>query len=130
MQYVAGQSLEQARAQLSLPQKVQVIRDVAEALHEAHRQGIVHRDIKPASVAGLDPAVAKDGAAARGGRPADRGGRGTSQGGPPRRSLRILRSCIIYLQRELAWTSGSRNMCHDRYDGNYGPRACTRAGPV
>ena len=51
MQYVSGQSLEQAGARLSLPQKVQVIRDVAEALHEAHRQGIVHRDIKPATVA-------------------------------------------------------------------------------
>ena len=51
MQYVSGQSLEQAGARLSLPQKVQVTRDVAEALHEAHRQGIVHRDIKPARAA-------------------------------------------------------------------------------
>jgi serine/threonine-protein kinase len=50
MQYVAGQSLEQAAARLSLSQKVQVIRDVAEALHEAHRQGIVHRDVKPANI--------------------------------------------------------------------------------
>lgn len=38
MQYVAGRSLDAIAAELSLLEKVQIIHDVAEALHEAHRQ--------------------------------------------------------------------------------------------
>ncbi len=44
MQFVDGQSLEGAFARLRLPEKVQLIRDAAEAIHEAHRQGIIHRE--------------------------------------------------------------------------------------
>lgn len=50
MQFVDGGSLEGSFAKLTLPQKVQLILDSAEAIHEAHRQGIVHRDIKPARI--------------------------------------------------------------------------------
>jgi len=50
MQYIAGPSLADARAQLSQEQKVTVMRDVARALHAAHLQGLIHRDIKPSNV--------------------------------------------------------------------------------
>ena len=46
MQFVAGRSLDAIAAELSLLEKVQIIHDVAEALHEAHRQGVIHRDSK------------------------------------------------------------------------------------
>ena len=57
MQYVAGRSLDAIAAELSLLEKVQIIHDVAEALHEAHRQGVIHRDIKPSD--GLHLATAR-----------------------------------------------------------------------
>src|SRR5207249_1075936 len=50
MQYIAGKSLKEMMRQLSLPQKVELIRQVADALHAAHRLGFVHRDIKPANI--------------------------------------------------------------------------------
>ncbi len=51
MEFVEGLSLSEARHKLTLHDKVQVIRDAALALHEAHRIGIIHRDIKSANVA-------------------------------------------------------------------------------
>ena len=45
MAYIEGQSLEAAARDLTLPQKVQVIRDAALGLHEAHRLGIIHREL-------------------------------------------------------------------------------------
>jgi len=50
MQLVDGLPLDVACRGLSLLQKVQVLVDVAEAMHTAHEQGIVHRDIKPSNI--------------------------------------------------------------------------------
>lgn len=50
MQYVDGPSLQQAKAELTLNEKVLIIKEAAEALHAAHELGIVHRDIKPANI--------------------------------------------------------------------------------
>ncbi|MEW6736270.1 MAG: tetratricopeptide repeat protein [Acidobacteriota bacterium] len=50
MQYIEGQSLEQARNRLTLTEKVKVMKEVAEALQAAHRLGLIHRDVKPANI--------------------------------------------------------------------------------
>jgi tetratricopeptide (TPR) repeat protein/predicted Ser/Thr protein kinase len=52
MELVKGVTLGHllASSNLSLLRAVEIIRDVAEALEEAHHQGIVHRDIKPSNV--------------------------------------------------------------------------------
>ena len=44
MQYVDGPSLQQAKAELTLNEKVLIIKEAAEALHAAHELGIVHRE--------------------------------------------------------------------------------------
>ena len=45
MQFVDGKTLDQAARGLSLHEKVTLIKQVALALHEAHRMGIVHREV-------------------------------------------------------------------------------------
>ena len=50
LQLVEGEQLHKAAAHMSLDEKVAVMRDVAEAIHEAHRLGIVHRDLKPSNI--------------------------------------------------------------------------------
>lgn len=50
MQYVEGKNLCQAGAGLELPQKLALIRQVAEAVHAAHQVGLIHRDIKPSNI--------------------------------------------------------------------------------
>ncbi|MBI2838958.1 MAG: protein kinase [Acidobacteria bacterium] len=50
MQYIAGWTLCDARDRLTLEQKIAVMQRVADALHEAHRLGLIHRDIKPGNI--------------------------------------------------------------------------------
>ncbi|MEW6730405.1 MAG: tetratricopeptide repeat protein [Acidobacteriota bacterium] len=50
MQYIDGQSLDRAREHMTLEEKVKAIKEIAEALHAAHRIGLIHRDIKPANI--------------------------------------------------------------------------------
>jgi serine/threonine-protein kinase len=50
MQYIAGEPLDRVSARMTREEKVRVIRQVASALHEAHRLGIVHRDVKPGNI--------------------------------------------------------------------------------
>lgn len=51
MEYVKGKSLSELLDEgLTLTRSVEIISAIAEALGEAHQQGIVHRDIKPSNV--------------------------------------------------------------------------------
>ncbi|HSG48223.1 MAG TPA: serine/threonine-protein kinase, partial [Longimicrobiales bacterium] len=53
MPYVEGESLRDRldrEKQLGVEDAVRLAREVAEALHHAHRQGVVHRDVKPANI--------------------------------------------------------------------------------
>ncbi len=53
MQYVGGGPLSRLLKQgqpLSLPQAVQYTAQMARALHHAHSQGIIHRDVKPSNM--------------------------------------------------------------------------------
>jgi len=59
MEFIDGVPLDRAQARMTLEQKVKVVREVAAALHEAHRLGLVHRDIKPGNIM---IATAEDGA--------------------------------------------------------------------
>lgn len=50
MQYIRGKTLRESAPEMSTPQKVKIIIRVAEAMHEAHRAGLIHRDLKPANI--------------------------------------------------------------------------------
>ncbi|WP_437291219.1 protein kinase domain-containing protein [Sorangium sp. So ce406] len=50
MQYIDGEPLGDAAPTLTVEQKVLLVRDAAEGIHEAHRAGIIHRDIKPGNI--------------------------------------------------------------------------------
>ncbi|EPX55259.1 hypothetical protein D187_009466 [Cystobacter fuscus DSM 2262] len=50
MQLIGGEGLDRAARDMTLPEKVQVMREVAAAVHEAHRLGVIHRDLKPSNI--------------------------------------------------------------------------------
>ncbi|RAL20858.1 hypothetical protein DL240_14325 [Lujinxingia litoralis] len=53
MDYLEGTTLEdllRAREHLPVHDAVEIVRQVADGLHEAHQQGIVHRDLKPENI--------------------------------------------------------------------------------
>jgi len=50
MQFIDGPTIGQAVHQLTREQKILCLRQAAEALHAAHRAGMVHRDVKPANI--------------------------------------------------------------------------------
>jgi tetratricopeptide (TPR) repeat protein len=50
MRWVDGSTLLAIRPQTSLEEKVRVIAQVAEGLHAAHREGLIHRDVKPSNI--------------------------------------------------------------------------------
>jgi serine/threonine-protein kinase len=50
MQYIHGKPLGRCAGELTLEQKVMLVRGAAEGIHEAHRVGIIHRDIKPSNI--------------------------------------------------------------------------------
>ncbi len=53
MEFVQGETLGELmlRETMTIPRAVEIIKEVAEALAEAHNHGIIHRDIKPSNVA-------------------------------------------------------------------------------
>jgi serine/threonine-protein kinase len=50
MQYVDGRSLGELCEELTLEDKVRLVRDVARGIHAAHRSGLIHRDLKPGNI--------------------------------------------------------------------------------
>jgi tetratricopeptide (TPR) repeat protein/predicted Ser/Thr protein kinase len=50
MQFIEGKTFREAAKELSLVQKTAALRDVAEALHAAHKLGLVHRNLKPTNI--------------------------------------------------------------------------------
>ncbi|MCP3145181.1 serine/threonine-protein kinase [Pyxidicoccus xibeiensis] len=50
MQYVDGQPLHHLRGELGVEQKALLLREAAEAVHAAHRAGLIHRDLKPSNI--------------------------------------------------------------------------------
>lgn len=50
MQFVEGETLDAARPNLTRIEVVQIMETVAEAIHAAHRTGLIHRDLKPANI--------------------------------------------------------------------------------
>jgi hypothetical protein len=50
MQLIAGGGLRDAAAEMSVEQRVDVMRQVALGMHAAHRSGLIHRDLKPGNI--------------------------------------------------------------------------------
>src|SRR6185295_9795016 len=50
MQYIEGEPLSRMAERITLEQRVKIMREVSAAVHEAHRLGLIHRDIKPGNI--------------------------------------------------------------------------------
>ncbi len=50
MQYIDGRSLGEICEELSVETKARLVRDVARAIHAAHKNGLIHRDLKPGNI--------------------------------------------------------------------------------
>lgn len=50
MQYIEGESLSKMAERMTLEQRVKIMREVSIAVHEAHRLGLIHRDLKPGNI--------------------------------------------------------------------------------
>src|SRR6516162_8092309 len=50
MQFIDGQTLGRAATSMSREERVRLCAQVADAVHAAHRLGLIHRDIKPSNV--------------------------------------------------------------------------------
>ncbi len=50
MRWVAGPTLAGLRSETSLEEQVRLMAQVAEGLHAAHREGLIHRDVKPSNI--------------------------------------------------------------------------------
>lgn len=50
MQYIEGEPLSKLKDKLTIEQSLRIMQKVSLAVHEAHRLGIIHRDIKPGNI--------------------------------------------------------------------------------
>lgn len=50
MQEIEGVTLDEAARGLTIEQKVRLVREIADAVHAAHRHGLIHRDLKPGNI--------------------------------------------------------------------------------
>ncbi|HBL29871.1 MAG TPA: hypothetical protein DD490_23790 [Acidobacteria bacterium] len=50
MQHIEGKSLAELRGELTPEATVRLVREVAQAIHAAHKTGLIHRDLKPANI--------------------------------------------------------------------------------
>jgi tetratricopeptide (TPR) repeat protein len=50
MQFIDGEPLARVRGKLTLEQQVKLLQEVSAAVHEAHRLGMIHRDLKPGNI--------------------------------------------------------------------------------
>lgn len=50
MRYVQGTTLAQASPGMTIETRIRVMKEVAEAVQEAHKRGLIHRDLKPTNV--------------------------------------------------------------------------------
>ncbi len=78
MQEVSGATLDRVAAEMTVDQKVRLMVEVTDAVHAAHRTGLIHRDLKPGNILVdrsedgafrpyvVDFGLARDQAAARG----------------------------------------------------------------